>query len=194
MNLLRLSMVVSLTLLLAACANVAMTSASAVYNRHGIEKNVHDQYMTMEAFKSIKMKSDDFKNANVVIATFHDEMLLTGQVPEAWQKEKAEEIVKKLSGVRVVYNQLQIGSPSSTLTRLSDTWITTKIKAKMFASNEIESSDVKVVTENGVVYLMGTLQPQEADTVVNIARTTEGVESVVKIFSYIKISRQRMDA
>lgn len=194
MNLLRLVILVFFMQMLIACTNVAMTGASAVYNRHGIEKNVHDQYLTMQAFKCLKVKSDDFKNANIAIATFHDEMLLAGQVPEAWQKEKADAMVKKIPGVRTVYNQIQIENPSSSLTRMSDAWITAKIKAKMLASDDIDASQIKVVTENGTVYLMGTLLPEEADTVVDIARTTSGVASVVKVFSYIKITKQRAEA
>lgn len=194
MNLQRLSLLLLVIPVLTACTNVAMTGASAVYNRHGIEKNVHDQYLTMQAFKSLKVKTDDFKNANITVATFHDEILLAGQAPETWQKEKAEAIVKKITGVRVVYNQIQLGSPSSSLTRMSDAWITAKIKTKMLASDDLDGSQIKVVTENGNVYLMGTLLPQEADAVVEIARTTSGVTSVVKVFSYIKITKNRMEA
>lgn len=175
-----------------ACTNVVMTSASAMYNRHGLQKNIHDQYITMQAFKSLKIKTDDFKNANVSVATLNNEVLLAGQVPEAWQKEKAEEIVRKIPGIENVYNQIQIGSPSSSLTRLSDSWITAKIKAKILASDDIDSTQLKVVTENGTVFLMGALLPKEADAAVEIARTTGGVESVVRVLSYIKISKDRM--
>lgn len=181
---------VILGMFLTGCTNVAMTGVSAVYNRHGIQKNIHDHYLTMQAFKALKVKSDDFNNANIAIATFHDEMLLAGQAPYAWQKEKAAEIVRRIPGTRVVYNQIQIGSPSSSLTRLSDAWITSKIKTKLIASEDIESQEVKVVTENGIVYLMGTLLPKDADVIVDIARTTSGVKSVVKIFSYINITKK----
>lgn len=194
MNLLKISVLVFSISSLIACTNVAMTSASAVYNRHGIEKNVRDQYLTMQAFKSLKVKSDEFKNANISVATFHDEVLLAGQVPEAWQKEKADAIVKKIPGVLKTYNQLQVGSPSSSLTRVSDAWITAKIKTKMLASDDIDSSQIKVITENGNVYLMGTLLPEEADAAVEMARTTSGVRSVVKVFSYITISKNRIGA
>lgn len=192
MNIFKLLLIGILSYMLCSCTNVAMTGASAVYNRHGIEKNLHDHYLTMQAFKALKVKSDDFTNANIAIATFQGEMLLAGQVPHHWQKVKAYEIVKRIPGIHTVYNQLQIGSPSSSLTRMSDGWITSKIKAKLIASEDVDSSEVKVVTENGIVYLMGTLLPQEADIVVDIARTTSGVKGVVKIFSYIHISKRPM--
>lgn len=176
---------------LQACTDVAMSSAQVVVNRHSLQKNLNDQYLTMQAFKAIEIRDTRFRNAHVVIATFNGEMLLTGQVPEPWQKTTAEEIVKRQTGVNTVYNFIAVGDPSSTLTRMSDAWLTTKIKAKFAASDDLESNQIKVLTENGTVYLMGIIPPAEAEAAVDIARHTQGVTSVVKIFSYIHISKNQ---
>lgn len=179
------------TALLQSCADVAMTSAQAFYNRHSLEKNFSDQYITMQAHQNLYIKTDEFKNTHIAIATYHGDVLLAGQVPVAWQKSKAEQLIKDLPNVRQIYNLVTINTPSSTLTRMSDGWITAKIKAKLLTASDIDASQVKVVTENGTVYLMGTVQPQEAATAVNIAKDTDGVQGVVKIFSYVTISKNK---
>lgn len=187
---LRVVMLAITVMIITSCANVAMTGASAVYNRHSIQKNINDQYITMMAFKQLKIDDDQFDDSNITIATYDSDVLLTGQVPRPWQKEKAEKIVKTIPDVGHVYNLLSIASPSSSLTRISDAWITTKIKSKFLVSDDVDVAKVKVVTENGTVYMMGLLQPYEAQTAADIASHTDGVENVVKMFSYMRISKK----
>lgn len=177
-------------LLLEGCFNVATSGAQAVYNRHSLGRNLKDQYITMQANKAINVKTSAFSDANIVVATMNGEVLIAGQTPEAWQKQKVEEIVRQIPDVQSVYNLVEVESPSSTLTRFSDALITAKVKARLIASNDVDASQVKVVTENGRVFLMGTLPPEEANAAIDIASSTTGVRSVVKIFSYITISKK----
>lgn len=174
---------------LQGCVNVATTGAQAVYNRHSIEKKVNDQYISMRAFQALHFKTEDFNDANISIATYNGEVLLAGQAPTTWQRQKAEHIVRAIPDVKTVYNQIKIASPSSTLTRVSDAWITSKVKAKLIAAEDVDATQIKVVTENGTVYLMGIVPPTDAMAAVEVARQTDGVERVVKIFSYIKITK-----
>lgn len=173
---------------LSGCVNMATTGASAVYNRHTIQKNINDQWITMQVYHTMRYKTDAFKNANIAITTFNNELLLAGQAPEEWQKSKAEEIARRVSGLKKIHNFIDIGSPSSTLTRVSDSWITTKVKSRLIASDDVDATQVKVVTENGTVYLMGTISPAAARTAVDIAKNTSGVKKVIKVFSYIHIN------
>lgn len=177
-------------LLCQGCVNVATTGAQAVYNRQSLQKNWKDQYTTMRINQALYYKTNHFKDTNISIATLDGEVLLAGQVPESWQKQEAERLASQVPDVKHVYNLVTIASPSSTLTRISDTWITGKVKAKMLASDDLDATQVKVVTENGNVYLMGTLKPEEAEAAVELASETEGVKSVVKMFSYITISKK----
>lgn len=179
-----------LIICLSGCANVAVSSAQAVYSRHSIQKNLNDQYLTMRAFKALNIDDDRFKNTNIAISTFNGEILLAGQAPEPWQRIEAEKIVKKIPDVRTTYNLITVANPSSTLKRISDAWITAKVKAKLIASNDIDATQIKVVTENGTVYLMGILPPEDAQTASQLASETAGVEKVVKIFSYLRISKR----
>jgi osmotically-inducible protein OsmY len=186
--LLLMGMLLVITMSLNACIDVATTGVQAIYNHHSIQKNINDQYITIQIYKAIKLDKDQFDDANITIATYHSDVLLVGQVPTARQYKKIEEIAKDISGVKRVYNLLRISYPSSTLKRISDAWITAKVKAKLIASNDLDATQIKVVTENGTVYLMGILQEEEAQLAVQLASETGGVESVVKIFSYVHIS------
>lgn len=175
--------------LLQGCTNIAMSGVEAVYNRHSIQKSLNDQYITMKAFKTLNIDTKLFKNTHIAVATFNGEVLLAGQVPHTWQRSKAEQLVKVIPGIKQIYNLIAIENPSSSLVRMSDTWLTAKIKAKLLASDEVEANQIKVVTENGTVYLMGILSPEAAQEAVELARSTDGVERVVKIFSYVRITK-----
>lgn len=183
---------ISSLILLVSCTDIAVTGAQAFYGRRNIEKHFNDQYTTLQVYKTLHRKTDDFKNANIVIATYHGEVLLAGQVPETWQKAKAYQLTARISNIKKIYNFLDVASPSSNVIRLSDAWITTKIKSLYILSNELDASEIKVVTENGTVYLMGILPPDEAKVAVRIARTTDGVQKVVKIFSYLHVTKSTM--
>jgi osmotically-inducible protein OsmY len=177
-------------LMLQSCFNIATSGATAVYNRHSLQRNFKDQYTTLRINQALNIKTSEFSNANITVAMLEGEVLLAGQVPSAWQKEKAESIVKKIPNVKTVYNLITVASPSSTMTRISDAWITAKVKARLMASDDVDASQLKVVTENGSVYLMGTLKVDEADAAAEIASATDGVQRVVKIFSYVTISKR----
>ena len=176
--------------MLQGCFNIATSGASAVYNRHGLQRNFKDQVTTLRANQALNVKTSEFSNTNISVATLGGEVLLAGQVPAQWQKEKAGEIVKNLPNVKTVYNLITVASPSSTLTHLSDIWLTTKVKARLMASDDVDASQLKVVTENGSVYLFGTLPAEEAEAAADIASETDGVQRVVKVFSYVTISKR----
>src|SRR5690606_31879210 len=157
--------------------------------RHSIQKKLDDNFTSMQAYRAIYLKTDKYKNTNISIATYNDTVLITGQTPEIGQKNEITQLVKNHANERKVYNFTEIASPSSVLTRTSDTWITSKIKAKMIATNNIDPTKIKVVTENGTVFLMGIVPKEDADTAVDIAQNTSGVQSIVKIFSYLEIAK-----
>ncbi|MFZ2315854.1 MAG: BON domain-containing protein [Gammaproteobacteria bacterium] len=176
-------------LCLAACMNIATSGAQAIYNHHSIQKSVNDQLITLHASQQLKRNTDIFKNSNISVATIDSEVLLAGQVPSTWQKMKAEQLIKDVPDVGSIHNVIKVEGTTSTLTRMSDMWITAKVKSKLIASNDVDATLVKVVTENGTVYLMGTLKPEQAEAATDLASNTDGVQSVVKVFSYIHITK-----
>jgi osmotically-inducible protein OsmY len=174
---------------LLGCVNTAITGAQAIYDRHNLQHTLNDQYITIQANRALYWHSEKYKKSSIAISTFNGNVLLTGSVPSAELHAEIEDIVKKIPGTKKVYNLTEVSRPSSALTQVSDTWITAKVKAQLIAMDEIDPSKIKVVTENGTVYLMGIIFPQQAQIAVQVARTTAGVQNVVKIFSYLHISK-----
>lgn len=169
--------------------NAAVTGAQAVYNRHSLQKTVDDNFTTMHAYHEMDRYGDKYKNAHPVIATFNDSILIAGQAPTAAEKDEIEQFVKKHAEGRDIYNYMEISNPTSDLVRTSDSWITAKIKSQLLAINEVDHTQFKVVTENGTVYLMGIITPEQAQIAVDVAQDTAGVQKVVKIFSYIRVTK-----
>ncbi len=175
--------------LLTGCMNAAFSGAQVVYDHHNIQSSLNDQYIAMKAERTIYLDTTRFQNTNVSVSSFNGIVLMTGQVENKEQRAEIEKIVKNIPGVKEIHNVITVSTPTSPLTRVSDTWITTKVKSKLIAMNDIDPSQIKVITENGVVYLMGIVPPEQAEIAVDVARTTEGAQRVVKVFSYIHISK-----
>lgn len=87
--------------------------------------------------------------------------------------------------MRKIHNELEIAGPTSTIVRTNDVYLTSRVKLQLLADENAPGSRIKVVTENGVVYLMGLLKRSEADTAVAIVRSVPGVRKIVKVFEYI---------
>lgn len=185
----RLCTLVSLSLILQGCVFVAGAAAGAaaiavVYDHRTFQNAVQDTTIANKIVDKIHAVPALRNECHIEVTVFHNVVLLTGQTPNAEWKQRAEEIAKSVPDVSRVYNQLSIEGVTSTLTRTSDSWITTKIKTQMLATEDLKSSSIKVVTESGVVYLMGIVTRQQADIAVDIARQISGVQKVVKIFQY----------
>ena len=125
------------------------------------------------------------KDSHIVITSYNGVVLLAGQTPRADLKAKAEQAAAAVQRVKKVHNELQVLPPSSLLARQNDTWLTTKIKTQMLADANIPGSRIKVVTENGIVYLLGLLTKQEAAQATNLVQGVSGVQKIVKLFEYI---------
>src|SRR5471030_17049 len=124
-------------------------------------------------------------DSHIVVTSFNGVVLLAGQTPSADLKAKAEQAAAAVQRVKKVHNELQILPPSSFLARQNDAWLTTKIKTQMLADASIPGSRIKVVTENGIVYLLGLLTKQEAAQATNLVQGVAGVQKIVKLFEYI---------
>ncbi len=144
---------------------------------------VEDENIELKAVK--KMETNLGENAHVNVTSYNRNVLLTGEVPVAESKSKAESLVKEITNTRSITNEITIGPKSSLGSRSNDSYITSKIKTKFVTENKFPANYVKVVTENGVVYLLGIVTNKEADEAVEIARNTDGVTKVVKVFEYM---------
>jgi len=146
---------------------------------------IEDDNIETKAMVNINAENDAYHEAHLVIVCYNGFLLLAGQVADEALKADATAVVTKIKGVRKISNELEIGPVTSAMTRTSDAWITTRIKSSLLGNSEIPSSRVKVVTENGVVYLMGLVTEKEAARITDTAATTSGVKRVVRLFELL---------
>lgn len=119
------------------------------------------------------------------VTSYNGYVLLTGEAPNAEVKSEIVRIARASSEhVRNVYDEMAIGPVTDLGARSNDSYVTSKVKARMLDSDTVKMIYVKVVTERSVVYLMGIVSRQEGDVAAQVAATTEGVAGVVKLFEY----------
>lgn len=144
-----------------------------------------DESIENKSIVNLSAANAEFKNAHINVVSYNGFVLVVGQVPTEALRQQATEVLRGIRKVRRIYNELEVRGNSSAMTRSSDTWITTKVKSEMLANNNIEGNRVKVVTENGVVYLLGLVSHTEADRIVDAASGHTGIQKVVRLFEYI---------
>lgn len=133
---------------------------------------------------NIKKTSPELENAHINITSYNRVVLLTGQAPSLEARILAAKTAKEYRGVRQVYNEIKVSGPTSFISRTNDAWLSAKVKTKLMANEEVESSSIKVVTENGVVFLMGLVARQKGEVALRLASETGGAVSVVSAFEY----------
>lgn len=147
---------------------------------------IDDSLIETKVSVNVAKASPDLDNAShIVVTSFNGVVLLAGQTPRADLKQLAEQTASQVQKVKKVNNELQVMAPSSLLARSNDTWLTSKIKTEMLTDSAIPGSRIKVVTENGIVYLLGLLTQAEATRATNMVQGVAGVQKIVKLFEYI---------
>ncbi len=180
-----------LTSTLAGCEALvvggAATGTAVVHDRRTTGSFVEDENIELKAAAALHKDAEIKDKAHISVTSFNQIVLLTGEAPTEAMRARAENIVKNIQKVRRVHNEVVIGAPSAMSSRASDTWITGKVKTRLFKVKlkNFDPTRVKVVTENGTVFLMGLLTRAEADAVVDQVRQVSGVQRVVKVFEYI---------
>ena len=165
----------------------AATSAaySIAEDRRTSGAQLEDETIQVRAQARVNERFGD--KVHVTVTSFNRIALLTGEAPdEATRDEIGKLVLQQVPNVKDVANELQLAVPSSRASRINDEFITTKIKARLLDAEKVSLVHIKVVTEAGVVFLMGLVTETEADQAVEIARTTGGVRKVVKLFEYCK--------
>ena len=123
--------------------------------------------------------------AHLNVTSYNYNVLLTGEVPDAQSKAEIERIVMQIPQVKGVVNELQVAGHSTLSSRGNDTYLTGRVKGAFVTEGKFSANHVKVVTESAVVYLLGLVTRQEADDATAIARSTSGVNKVVRVFEYL---------
>ena len=184
----KLILAIGFTAQLTAClpllAGGAAAGGAVAADRRTSGYYVEDENIELKAVK--KMETNLGEHAHVNVTSYNRNILLTGEVPDASAKAKAELLIKEIENVRTITNEIAVGTKSSLSSRSNDTYLTSKVKTKFVTENKFSANHVKVVTENSVVYLLGIVTKAEADDATTIASNTDGVAKVVKVFEYMQ--------
>jgi osmotically-inducible protein OsmY len=167
----------------------AATGAVIAADRRAAEVVLGDERVELNVGNRLRQRFGDTGHFNVT--SFNYTLLLTGEVPDDKVKAEAERMAAEVERVKAVVNELQIAGQSSLAARGNDTYLTGRVKAAFVAASKFSANDVKVVTEAGVVYILGLVTRKEADDATELARTISGVRKVVRVFEYLSAAPAR---
>ncbi len=167
----------------------AVASAAAVNDRRTLGAQADDKAIAVKA--DARVRSIAPKDVHVNVNSFNRKVLLTGEITDQAAKAAVEKEVRAIDGVLSVTNELEIAGPASYTSRTNDTLITTKVKASLVDMKTISATSFKVITERGVVYLMGRVTEREGQVAGDVARSVSGVAKVVKVLEYISEEEMR---
>lgn len=173
--------------LLTSCVAVVVAGAAAglvVYDRRSLSMIENDTRIFHLIHKEI-VSDHRFRDSRILVSSFNRVVLLVGQTPTSSLRVMAEKIAQNTANVRRVYNEVTVDFPIPISQRTNDTWITSQVRSLMLTKKGLTSGSIRIVTENGTVYLMGVVTRAQADLAVSVARQINGVRKVVKVFQYI---------
>lgn len=176
-----------LSSLLTGCLAAVVAGAAAGmvgYDRRSLAMLESDARIFHKVHTAI-VRDPHFRNSRILVSSFNRVVLLVGQTPTASLRVLAEKIAQGTADVSRVYDEVSIGYPIPFAERSRDTWLTSQVRSLMLAQQGLESGSIRIITENGVVYLMGTATHEQANLAVFVARQVKGVRKVVKVFRYI---------
>ena len=170
-------------LLQTACFPLAATGvavgAMALVDRRTVGAQTDDQAIELKSFAKISEQVP--KNGGITVTSYNRRVLITGQVLTTEDKQKAEKAMAGVDQVALVHNELNVSGRASLGVNASDTVITTKVKAAFIDAKDVQTNTTKIVTEQGVVYLMGLLTSGEANRAAQVASRVGGVQKVVTL-------------
>lgn len=170
-----------------ACAPLmlggAVTSVVVASDRRTSGAQLEDQGIELRSANRLRDVLGE--RGSVSVTSYNRQVLLTGQVPDETARARATEVVRGVPDVRTVFNELALSGVTSLTSQANDTTVTGNVKARLLRDERVPGTQIKVLTEAGVVYLMGLVTKAEADVATDIARTTSGVTKVVTLFETI---------
>ena len=173
--------------LLGGCAPVivggAATGSAVIADERTTGSFLDDEAIEVKSTLAI-MDDKSLQDVHINVTSINGVVLLTGEAPTEAQRTKILEHVRVVPRVRRTVNEIRIAPATAYSSRMSDTLITTKVKSKMIGDEKVNAISTKVVTEYGVVYLMGVTKKASGDYAAELVRQVDGVQKVVKLFEY----------
>ena len=184
-------LLVAVALLITSCTTILVeTTGEQGISEDPTERTagarVEDQSIETKVIVNMKSQEPEFRKANFNVISHNGVVLLVGQVVSNELKNKASEIASQASSkIKRIHNELEIAGKTSLIARSNDAWIATKVRTLMLTNSGVPSRQIRVVAENGAVYLMGLINQSNGDNAARLARNVSGVTRVIKVFEYI---------
>ena len=174
---------------LLACLVLAAGCAGTQERPRSTGALIDDNILEVAIEREIRASDEAYQGSHLVVAVYDGLVLLLGQVPSAQLKAQAEAVAGAMYKVdpEKVHNHLSVSGPISMLARTNDGWLTTKVKTRLLASDTAKGLRIKVISEDGTVYLLGAVTAEQADAAVFEAQKAFGVQRIVKVFQYTDV-------
>ena len=189
MKLSKTLILIGIVTILQGCVTAAVMGvvggATIANDNRSFGKFVDDNTIEFSAHTKLAQQPGISENTNLQVVSINAKVLIVGQAPNQYLKDLAIRTLNQVDGIEQIYNHIRIGNTTSITTRSNDIWLTSKVKTALFGSDKLDATNVKVVTENGEVFLMGLVKASEAEAAVDVARHIGGVNRVFKIFEII---------
>jgi osmotically-inducible protein OsmY len=187
---LRIALCLCATLILSSCAAPVLVAGAAggatvANDERSNQSMIDDQLIEAKAKDAIYADPTRAKRIHVNVTSYNHVVLLTGEALSKATRSTVVDIVRNLDKVRRVHNEIRIADLTDLSSRTNDSWITSKVKSKMLTTRGFPSTRVKVVTENGTVFLMGLVTKDIGNHAAAITREISGVKRVIKLFEYL---------
>jgi len=178
-------------LLLQGCIAAAVVGGAAVGTKAATDPRtvgtqVDDGTLELRVNTALSKDEQIKKEARINVTAYQGKVLLVGQAPNTSLAAQAKQIAMGVDGATEVFNEIRQGNPITLGTASTDTWITTKVRSQLLTTDQVKSSNVKVTTENGEVFLMGLVTSREGKAAADIASRVSGVKRVTTAFTYIQ--------
>ena len=182
------SFIIFATLLTGCASLIGQTTSEPITSSPGLRTAgavLEDEIIENKILVNLTQASDELINSHINVVSFNENVLLVGQVPTQQVKTEAMRIAKSTRKVNSVHNELSIAGPTSLLIRSNDSYLTSRAKVNLLISQNANGIRIKVITENGTVFLMGLVTRAEAQSAVDEVVNISGVRKIVKVFEYI---------
>jgi osmotically-inducible protein OsmY len=180
-------------LLISACSTVTtnpdtITGQTLLLDRRTREAILMDKDIEIEAYSELNSEDDLLKQSHITITAYNGAALITGEVPDETRRKKIVAAVQVIPHVKLIHDNLTIAPPSDLNSRANDQLITGTVKTALGQIRTMPDFDpamIKVITENGTVYLMGLVRRDEGTVVINVTKLQPGIRQIVTVFEYV---------
>lgn len=176
---------------LQGCVTTAVVTTAAVATKVATDPRttgtqIDDEILEEKVEHNINKDAQIKDEARINVVSYNGKVLLIGQAPSFDVIDNAKNLAAGVEGVVEIYNEIRQGEKIGLVQISKDSWITTQVKSKLLVNSQVKATNVKVITENGEVFLMGKLSPTQANAATEVARNVGGVTKVIRVFSYIQ--------